>query len=101
MRYKDTLSTVGALGKECLVHSLPLLITLLESRLSRLHQHIQRVSSQGGLKLDQVLSDLLEDIHWILLIAGNVISLDVDGEKALIPSEVGETTLMMLVGGLR
>jgi len=88
VRFKDTLSTVGALGRECLVHSLPLLINLLESRLGRLHAQIQRISSQGGQEVDQVLSDLFEDVHWILLVAGNVISLDVDGETALIPSEV-------------
>ena len=58
------------------------------------------------MEVDQVLSDMFEDVHWILLVstlprhvcyassvrsfqvAGNVISLDVDGETALIPSEV-------------
>ena len=87
-KYKDTLSTVGALGRECLTYSLPALITLLESRITRLHGQIQRISSQGGTEVDAVLSDLFEDVHWILLIAGNVLSLDVDGETALIPPEV-------------
>jgi len=88
VRYKDTLSTVGALGRECLDSSLPALISLLESRITRLHAHIQRISSQGGTEVDEVLSDLFEDVHWILLIAGNVLSLDVDGETALIPHEI-------------
>merc|ERR1719341_3193503 len=88
VRFKDTLSTIGALGRECLDFSLPLLISLLEGRIGRLHGQIQRISSQGGREIDQMLSDLFEDVHWTLLIAGNVLSLDVDGETALIPSEV-------------
>ena len=88
VKYKDTLSTVGALGRECLTYSLPALITLLETRITRLHGQIQRISSQGGTEVDAVLSDLFEDVHWILLVAGNVLSLDVDGETALIPPEV-------------
>ena len=55
--------------------------------MTRLHGQVQRISSQGG-TVDTVLSDLFEDVHWILLITGNVIALDVDGETALIPSEI-------------
>ena len=43
---------------------------------------------QNNKFIDGVLSDLYEDIHWLLLIAGNVLTLDTDGEAALIPSEV-------------
>jgi len=88
LRYRDTLSTVGALARECLPLSLPTLISLLEGRTARLHGQIQRLASQGGREMDQVLSDLFEDVHWILLVAGNLLALDVDGETALIPSEV-------------
>ena len=88
VRYKDTLSVIGALGRECLDVSLPILINLLEGRIGRLHGQIQRIASQGGRDIDPVLSDLFEDVHWVVLIAGNVLSLDVDGETALIPSEV-------------
>ena len=88
VRYKDTLSVVGALGRECLDQSLPILINLLEGRIGRLHGQIQRIAGQGGRDIDPVLGDLFEDIHWVVLIAGNVLSLDVDGETALIPSEV-------------
>jgi len=88
VRFKDTLSTVGAFGRECLDYSLPALISLLENRITRLHGQIQRISSQGGTEVDVVLSDLFEDVHWILLITGNVIAMDVDGETALIPQEI-------------
>jgi len=88
VKYKDTLSTVGALGRMCLDYSLPALISLLENRITRLHSHIQRISSQGGTEVDDVLSDLFEDVHWILLISGNVLSQDVEGETILIPPEI-------------
>jgi len=98
VRYRDTLSTVGALGRECLTFSLPLLISLLEGRISRLHGQIQRLSSQGGNTIDPVLADLFEDVHWALLVAGNVLSLDVDGETALIPSEVMQHSIGQAAG---
>jgi len=88
VKYRDCLATVGALGRECLSLSMPLLYSLLEGRTARLHAQIQRTASQGGRDIDAVLGDLYEDVHWLLLIVGNVLALDVDGETALIPSEV-------------
>lgn len=87
-RYKETLATIGALGREAPSHSLPLLSQLLEGRLSRLHGQIQRLVTQGSRFMDKVLNDLYEDIHWVLLIGGNVLTLDTDGEAALIPPEI-------------
>ena len=40
------------------------------------------------MEIDKVLGDLYEDIHWILLISGNVLTLDTDGETSLIPPEI-------------
>lgn len=49
---------------------------------------MQRLISQNNRCIDNVLSDLYEDIHWLLLVAGNVLTLDTDGEAALVPSEI-------------
>ena len=68
--------------------SVPLLCHLLEGRLSRLHGQIQRLVQQGCKEIDKVLGDLYEDIHWLLLISGNVLTLDTDGETSLIPPEI-------------
>ena len=73
IRYKEVLATIGALGREAPGHCIPLLCNLLEGRLSRLHGQIQRLVQAGTLLIDKVLSDLYEDIHWILLVAGNII----------------------------
>ena len=76
------------MGREAPAHSLGIMAQLLEGRLSRLHGQMQRLISQGNRDIDKVLSDLYEDIHWILLVTGNVITLDTDGEATLIPSEI-------------
>ena len=60
----------------------------MEGRLSRLHGQIQRLVQQGCKEIDKVLGDLYEDIHWLLLISGNVLTLDTDGETSLIPPEI-------------
>ena len=88
IRYKETLATIGALGREAPSHSIPILSQLLESRVSRIQGQIQRQIQQGNHTIDRTLSNLYEDIHWILLVVGNVLTLDTDGEAALIPSEV-------------
>ena len=64
------LHPIGALGREAPGHCVPLLCNLLEGRLSRLHGQIQRLVQAGSSLIDKVLSDLYEDIHWILLVAG-------------------------------
>ena len=87
-RYTEVLGIIGALGREAPNHTIPLLCNLLEGRLSRLHGQIQRLVQSGSLNIDKVLGDLYEDIHWILLVSGNVLTMDTDGETALIPTEI-------------
>jgi hypothetical protein len=36
---------------------------------------MQRIISNGGRSVDKVLGDLYEDVHWILLISGNILTL--------------------------
>jgi hypothetical protein len=73
-RYKDTLATIGALGREAPGHSLSTLSQLLDGRLSRLHGQIQRLISQGDRNIDRPLGDLYEDFHWLLLVAGKLLT---------------------------
>ena len=73
-KFKETLATIGALGREAPGHSLNVLCQLLDGRLSRLHGHIQRLIGQGNRDIDKALGDLYEDLHWILLVAGKALS---------------------------
>lgn len=41
------------------------------------------------------LDNLFEDIHWVVLIAGHVLSMDCDGETPLIPSKVMQYSIDM------
>lgn len=69
-KFKDTLATIGALAREAPDHSFQTLCQLFDSRLSRLHGQIQRLISQGSREIDKPLGDLYEDLHWLLLVAG-------------------------------
>ena len=74
-KFKDQLQSIGALGRQVLEHSLPLLCKLLEERTSRFHGLLQRMSQQATHISDSnILNNLSEDIHWLILIAGNRLS---------------------------
>ncbi|XP_034253012.1 LOW QUALITY PROTEIN: exportin-4-like [Thrips palmi] len=88
-KFKDQLQSVGALGRQVLSHSLPLLCKLLEERTGRLHGQLQRMSQQAmHISDSNILNNLSEDIHWLVLISGNVMTWDSEGETPQIPSEI-------------
>jgi len=93
VRYKETLATVGALGRLAAGSVVPVLTELVEKRISRLHGQINRLVGQGNRDIDRALSNLYDDLHWLLLIAGNVLTLDTDGEPSLIPGEIMKYSL--------
>ena len=78
VRYKETLATVGALGRLAAGSVVPVLTELVEKRISRLHGQINRLVGQGNRDIDRALSNLYDDLHWLLLIAGNVLTLGID-----------------------
>lgn len=70
-KFKDQLQSVGALGRQVPGHSLPLLCKLLEERTGRLHGQLQRMSQQAmHISDSNILNNLSEDIHWLVLISG-------------------------------
>ena len=77
VRYKETLATVGALGRLAAGSVVPVLTELVEKRISRLHGQINRLVGQGNRDIDRALSNLYDDLHWLLLIAGNVLTLGI------------------------
>ncbi|XP_069058368.1 exportin-4 [Pleurodeles waltl] len=98
--FSDQLASVGMLGRIASDHCIPLLISLLEDRVTRLHGQLQRhqqhhlLSSPGSGSSDStVLDDLYEDIHWLILVTGYLLADDSQGETPLIPPEIMEYSI--------
>lgn len=98
--FSDQLCSIGTMGRVAADHCIPLLTSLLEERVSRLHGQLQRTqqhlmtSTSDLATVDRkVLDDLYEDIHWLILVSGYVLADDPQGETPLIPSEVMEFSI--------
>ncbi|XP_030642256.1 exportin-4 [Chanos chanos] len=97
--FSDQLASIGMLGRIAADHCIPLLTSLLEDRVTRLHGQLQRhqqhlMASPGSGSVDRkVLDDLYEDIHWLILVTGYLLADDPQGETPLIPSEVMEYSI--------
>ncbi|KAM4608329.1 LOW QUALITY PROTEIN: exportin-4 [Polymixia lowei] len=97
--FSDQLASIGMLGRVAADHCIPLLTSLLEDRVTRLHGQLQRTqqhlmaSSDPGSVDRKVLDDLYEDIHWLILVSGYLLADDPQGETPLIPSEVMEFSI--------
>ncbi|XP_054887372.1 exportin-4 [Poeciliopsis prolifica] len=97
--FSDQLSSIGMLGRVAADHCIPLLTSLLEDRVNRLHGQLQRTqqhlmaSTSLGSVDRKVLDDLYEDIHWLILVSGYLLADDPQGETPMIPSEVMEFSI--------
>ncbi|XP_069664277.1 exportin-4 isoform X2 [Haliaeetus albicilla] len=98
-QFCDQLASVGMLGRIAAEHCIPLLTSLLEDRVTRLHGQLQRHQQQllaspaSGSIDNKVLDDLYEDIHWLILVTGYLLANDTQGETPLIPPEVMEYSI--------
>ncbi|XP_007578452.1 PREDICTED: exportin-4 [Poecilia mexicana] len=97
--FSDQLSSIGTLGRVAADHCIPLLTSLLEDRVNRLHGQLQRTQQHLMASTDlgsvdrKVLDDLYEDIHWLILVSGYLLADDPQGETPMIPSEVMEFSI--------
>ncbi|XP_063069807.1 exportin-4 [Engraulis encrasicolus] len=102
--FQDQLASIGVLGRIASDHCIPLLTSLLEDRVTRLHGQLQRtqqhlMSTPDPGSVDRkVLDDLYEDIHWLILVTGYLLADDPQGETPLIPSEVMEYSIKHSTG---
>lgn len=88
-KYRDQLSSIGAFGRSVALHSLILLARLLEDRITQFSTQLQRIHGQTASVSEQhILGSLFEDLHWLLLISGHTVTLDSEGETAVIPQEI-------------
>ncbi|XP_017326270.2 exportin-4 [Ictalurus punctatus] len=97
--FSDQLASIGMLGRIAAEHCIPLLTSLLEDRVTRLHGQLQRhqqhlmASSEPDSVDRRVLDDLYEDIHWLILVSGYLLADDPQGETPMIPTEVMEFSI--------
>ncbi|XP_014251089.1 exportin-4-like [Cimex lectularius] len=108
-RLKDQLLTIGLLGRQAPGFSLPLLAKLLEDRTNALKTLLEEIASRKHdlNKAMEWLNTLYDDIHWIIMISGHVITLESVGEITMMPLDLldhsiqqkasVETTLKLLV----
>lgn len=90
-KYKEELFIIGMIGREIVEHSLPILAKLLEDRIRKLYGQLRRMcgnETQQKILNDKILEIFFEDIHWILIISGYLLSCDNEGEQKLIPTSV-------------
>ncbi|KAK6640921.1 hypothetical protein RUM44_012619 [Polyplax serrata] len=90
VKFKDQLLAVGEFGRLCPQHSLPLLSRLIEEKTKELSSRFERLRNQQSATISDSSSLVLlfEDLHWLLLIACNIISEDPLGESIYLPSEL-------------
>ncbi|XP_068202365.1 LOW QUALITY PROTEIN: exportin-4-like [Palaemon carinicauda] len=87
--FKDQMVLIGLCGRQAPEHSVPLLTQLLEDRVGRMRTQLTHILSNNlTIAENSQLDQLYEDIHWLLLIAGHVTTMDNEGETALIPAEM-------------
>ncbi|VDI81588.1 Hypothetical predicted protein [Mytilus galloprovincialis] len=97
-RFGDVLCCIGTLARMVPYHSIPLLSKILEDRISRLHgqlQRLQQFAAEGhDVSMDtSYLTVLYEDLHWIILVATNVLTIESEGETPMIPPDIMEYTI--------
>ena len=107
--FRDQLQAIGVFGRFILQHSIPVLSNLLSFKCQAFQTQVERVAGQTAGR--DSLDLLNEDLHWILLISGELFSIwlkdqffllrniaghtlafDGLGETNLIPSEIIEAS---------
>ncbi|XP_026810149.1 exportin-4-like [Rhopalosiphum maidis] len=89
---KEQLQYIGIFGRLIPEHSLSLLVTLIEGQIKEMRTIIEHVHSSGSCQwpesFQQKIDAVNEDIHWMFLIAGHILTVDSEGEPSMIPSEI-------------
>ncbi|XP_071818411.1 exportin-4-like isoform X2 [Apostichopus japonicus] len=95
--FDDQLLSIGAISRQITEHSIPLVTRLLEDRVTKfhsiLHQYQQQMVQGGGLNHNadiqsKILTNLYEDLHWLILTSGYMLADQHKGEVPCIPREI-------------
>lgn len=87
-RYKEVLYAIGEFARISLEHSLPTLAKLLDEKYIQLLSALSKQAQcSPGTDLSKQITDLSEDLHWILLISGFAL-FEVGSEQPSISAEL-------------
>lgn len=89
-RYQEQLIIIGIMGREHLICTLPTLCNLLEERTATLREQLLRIYTAQSVQPsdNQVLAVIFDDIQWIVMVAAHVLSMNSNGDEALIPTDI-------------
>lgn len=101
-RYEEQLIIIGMFGREHLVCTLPTLCNLLEERTATLREQLLRIYTAQSVQPNDssILAVIYDDIQWIVMVAGHVVSMNTTGEDAQIPFEIRKFCLERQKQGL-
>ncbi|OAD58633.1 Exportin-4, partial [Eufriesea mexicana] len=90
-KFKEHLQIIGIFGRQIPHYTLPLLAQLIEDRTSKLREYlnkfVEQIDSFNTMK-NNSLPRLYEDIHWLVLMIGNILCTMSDNEFVVIPTEI-------------
>lgn len=100
--YREQLIIIGNLARENPGHSLNIVSKLLEEKTRQMQNQLQTIASlphQMNSSSTMQLEALFEDIHWVILIGGHVVSMESVGEQPIIPSEIMHYSCEQITNG--
>lgn len=96
-RFKEQLILIGTFSREESYQSIAFVCSLLENRTAELQRLLQRMYVNRA--EETALTTIYEDIHWLLLISGHVISMEAMGEQPMIPAEIMSQSIQRMDAG--
>ncbi|GIX93060.1 exportin-4 [Caerostris extrusa] len=90
IKYRDQLYSIGIFGRLITDHSIPILVRLLlKTELPDFMGSFKRIHQLSGTANDtSILECLNEDLHWLVMISGHLLTSISEGETSLIPVEI-------------
>lgn len=93
-KYKEQLIIIGHLARENQKFSIELIARCLENRVMTLGTQYKEMFDRNMLhgEMSREMEETTDDIHWLLLIGGHILTLESAGEQPTMPSEIVQYT---------
>ncbi|GAB1608778.1 exportin-4-like [Argonauta hians] len=104
-KFSDQLSSIGSLGRLVADHTVPLMARVIEERVNQFNNQLQILQQMRAPSSPQNLNTsnmsvnegqfkvLYEDLHWLILIAGHLLTEDSEGDTSMIPADIMEYSI--------